>query len=512
MESLEWPPEKTDDDLFELHSHIKDYQMTHGSLIKLVDADDDCGPLSMPIGVTMFPSLFPKRCFEHGLQIQMTYNELYIRIAEDPKWLHDVLKGLIDSDPLTKTLWHIYEQVHTEGVRQPISLGIFRSDYMLNGQSISRLGPSSLKQVELNTFSCAGGTHGNIANGMHHHLARMGCYSTDNEAAEKIPENSTIEGIINVLSLAHKTYLENHSLLPGYSGAILMPIQPNNVNICDERPIEYGLWSQDPPIPCFRCIFSEEILDRCTLDLDTGALVYTHPLLRRTYEITVVYMRAGYDSREFSIPSGPAARLLLERSRAIKCPSLLSHLSTFKKVQQVLTEPGALEHFLPPSSLTAIRETFMLMYALDPSTSEGEKATLLALNPVTAANYILKPSLEGGGHNVYGAEIPGFLEKTPKHLWPNYVLMERIEPPASVENSLLSPTGIYQGPVVSELGVFGAVLWRRKSNVEAANGEDVVDIIENRGATGWSFKTKARHIDEMSVIKGYGCFDSPYLV
>ena len=502
----------TDGDLFELHSHIKDYQIAHGSLIKLVDTDDDCGPLSMPIGVTMFPTPFPKFCFDHGLEIQATYNELYVRIAEDPEWLHDVLRGLIDSDPLTKTLWHIHEQVQTEGVRQPISLGIFRSDYILNGQGISRPGPSSLKQVELNTFSCAGGTHGNIANGMHHHLARTGSYSTCNEATGEIPENSTIEGIVNALSLAHKVYLENHDLLSGHSGAILMPVQPNNVNICDERPIEYELWSQDPPIPCFRCVFSEEILDRCTLDINTGGLLYKHPLRNQVYEITVVYMRAGYDSREFTVPSGPAARLVLERSRAIKCPSLLSHLSTFKKVQQALTEPGALARFLPSSSSALIRDTFMPIYALDPSSSEGEKATLLALDPATAAKYILKPSLEGGGHNVYGAEIPVFLEKTPKHLWPNYVLMERIEPPASLENTLLSPTGIYQGPVVSELGIFGAVLWRRKSDVESEGGKDVVDIIENRGATGWSFKTKARHIDEMSVIKGYGCFDSPYLV
>jgi hypothetical protein len=29
---------------------------------------------------------------------------------------------------------------------------------------------------------------------------------------------------------------------------------------------------------------------------------------------------------------------------------------------------------------------------------------------------------------------------------------------------------------------------------------------------GWSFKTKAAGVDEMSVVKGYGCFDCPRLV
>ena len=34
---------------------------------------------------------------------------------------------------------------------------------------------------------------------------------------------------------------------------------------------------------------------------------------------------------------------MLERSRAIKCPSAAFHLAGTKKVQQVLAEPGVLE-------------------------------------------------------------------------------------------------------------------------------------------------------------------------
>jgi len=29
---------------------------------------------------------------------------------------------------------------------------------------------------------------------------------------------------------------------------------------------------------------------------------------------------------------------------------------------------------------------------------------------------------------------------------------------------------------------------------------------------GWTFKTKPVSVDEMSVVKGYGCFDCPLLV
>ena len=39
------------------------------------------------------------------------------------------------------------------------------------------------------------------------------------------------------------------------------------------------------------------------------------------------------------------ARLMLERSRAIKCPSAALHLAGTKKVQQVLASPGVLERY-----------------------------------------------------------------------------------------------------------------------------------------------------------------------
>jgi hypothetical protein len=63
-------------------------------------------------------------------------------------------------------------------------------------------------------------------------------------------------------------------------------------------------------------------------------------------EVSVVYLRAGYEEKECD-NVGKIARLRLERSRAIKCPTILSHLTTFKKVQQALATPGTLERFLP---------------------------------------------------------------------------------------------------------------------------------------------------------------------
>ncbi|KAB8229054.1 uncharacterized protein BDW43DRAFT_289730 [Aspergillus alliaceus] len=81
--------------------------------------------------------------------------------------------------------------------------------------------------------------------------------------------------------------------------------------------------------------------------------------------------------------------------------------------------------------------------------------------------------------------------------------MERIRSP-SVTNVLLSPSGLDSGGVVSELGVFGTCLWRKGTD------DRPYDMLQNF-VGGWSFKTKHEDVDEMSVVKGYGCFDTPLL-
>ena len=51
------------------------------------------------------------------------------------------------------------------------------------------------------------------------------------------------------------------------------------------------------------------------------------------------------------------ARLTMECSRAIKCPSIADHLAGCKKIQQVLADPGVLERFYDvntPATVTSI--------------------------------------------------------------------------------------------------------------------------------------------------------------
>lgn len=58
---------------------------------------------------------------------------------------------------------------------------------------------------------------------------------------------------------------------------------------------------------------------------------------------------------------------MMERSMAVKCPDISTHLAGTKKVQQELARPGVLERFFPgePDVVDQIRATFAGLYTLD---------------------------------------------------------------------------------------------------------------------------------------------------
>jgi len=258
-----YPPELSGEQASTLISDITDYQLTHGSLLKLVQSEQENTGLAHPIGISVFPTLFPKNLFEEALVLQRTYNKLYTAVAEDEEFLFMVLENLIETDPFTRCLWGIYEEVRKEAYVQNLSLGIWRNDYMLdmNGPE-NELG---IKEVEFNTIAVAGGTHGNKISDMHRYLQSTGAYrSLDQEpnspigiTGSSLPSNNTIQTITSGLQAAHKAYGPPKS--PGIKQTcILFIVQPKNFNIADERPLEYALWSSSPPIPAYRILFNAE--------------------------------------------------------------------------------------------------------------------------------------------------------------------------------------------------------------------------------------------------------------
>lgn len=91
-----YPP--TLDDVLEqerLVQTIKDWTITNGLAVRpppAVAGNDSEGILAMSAPVTVFPSPFPKSCFEEASAIQTRYNELYARISQDEEFLSSLVQ------------------------------------------------------------------------------------------------------------------------------------------------------------------------------------------------------------------------------------------------------------------------------------------------------------------------------------------------------------------------------------------------------------------------------------
>lgn len=75
--------------------------------------------------------------------------------------------------------------------------------------------------------------------------------------------------------------------------------------------------------------------------------------------VSVVYYRCGYEPEQYHSQKEWDARLLIERSLAIKCPNIQYHLAGTKKVQQTLAKPDVVAHFLKNEQAAAkVKEIF----------------------------------------------------------------------------------------------------------------------------------------------------------
>lgn len=260
----------------------------------------------------------------------------------------------------------------------------------------------------------------------------------------------------------------------------------------------------------------DELQNLATLEDTTQLLKLPSPLhpTLPADEIAVIYYRAAYTPNDYPDRSAWTTRLLLERSKAIKCPSMALQLAGAKKVQQVLCEDGVLEDFLLGDSrpdvgfgkgrgsitdaqLAQMRETWTGLWPLDDS-ALGEEGYKLAQNE--PKRFVLKPQREGGGNNIYRDDIPPYLkelEATPvaggePNQREGYVLMELIEPPKGLHNWLVrgGEGQRRMADVVSELGVYGVSIFGGRTD----------EVINREGGT--LLRTKGRESDEGGVAIG----------
>ncbi|GIY07962.1 glutathione synthetase, partial [Caerostris darwini] len=227
----------------------------------------------------------------------------------------------------------------------------------------------------------------------------------------KLPENQSVFMLAQGIISAWDAYGNPNAI-------VLFVVEDVTNNICDQRALEYAIKEYEGKLEVLRCSFKE--LRNC-VELQGKTL------LVKEKEVSVVYYRNGYMPEHYELEDWET-RLLMERSKAIKCPSAGLHLAGTKKVQVYLSQPGVLEKFVKKDIADKLRELFAAQYTLDLGAASGDNAVSMGIqNP---DKFVLKPEREGGGNNLYGDDLKNLLENIKNSEERKaYILMERINPP-----------------------------------------------------------------------------------
>ena len=396
------------------------------------------------VPTTTCPVAFPPRARAEALA--PLFGEIVARACVDADWLEHTLCATAAADP------HVRFLLRTRRPQRRY-LAFLRSDYMMaHGSS------SHFCQVELNTMACA-----------------FAALSTRVGALHGVP-NGALTGLCDALAAVHGEE-------EGDAAVVVMVVREEEANVHDQQLVVDALARRG--VPCMRRTL-RALRGVSTRD---GALV-----LEDGTRASVVYFRACYDAWEHAEEWQCAVRATIERSDAVKCPSMDVELVGTKKVQQAVAAPGGVERFLlDVTAVARVRRHFAGLWA-----AEALPDAVRAAVHADPDAFVLKPQREGGGHNLHGAAILEALAGREDAA--QYVLMERIRPPAEAGRVTVvddeNGARALERPV-AELGVFSVLM---------ATGAGAA--VRNEGV-GWLLRVKEASEPEGGVACGASALASP---
>ncbi|TPX31680.1 glutathione synthase [Synchytrium microbalum] len=448
------------EDLMRLLGSATDFALTNGLIVKSESGGAKCAPF------TLHPSCIPRLAYDRTRELQPLLQKLTDLASRDPHFLLDALEDVAKVDDFTSRLLQIHRHVLEHGTTQPKTLAIPRSDYMIQDDA-------KPVQLEYNTIAASGSSLSALTTALHTYLINI----MTKPCKPKLPVNESLDVVAEGLGQAWRLY--------GVADAVvLMVVQPDEENVFDQRWIEYTLMRKFDNLRLLRRSLSE-IHERASLS--TGSR-----LIIDNQEIAVTYFRAGYAPSDYPTESEWKARLLIEESLSLKCPNIAHHLMGTKKVQQVLAMPQVIERYLNLEEANLVRSCFVGLYPLDES-EEGLDAIQKALKHPD--RFVMKPSREGGGNNLFGPAIKAALETLSLEERGAYILMDLVKP-ISQRNVMVRDGVAKLSTVVSEFGVFG--IWLSEEETTHINV-----------ARGHLLRTKSIESQEGGVFAGYAVFDSP---
>lgn len=414
---------------------------------------------------TLTPCPLPAAAIDGMARLTPTYNALALALARDPRFLAETLGPAAAQDDFLGRLLRMGRS--RDGV-QPLSLLLTRIDFLM--QDAAETGVGAAKLVEMNTISAAYAGLAGRVHALHRHLLQ------DSPDGARLVPNDPLSGMVDALAAATAAY--------GHADACcLMVIQPGERNIFDQRLLEFGLRARG--IPTVRMALA---------DIPGRTRLHEGHLLVEGRPAAVTYLRAGYGPEDYASEDAWQGRERIEASSTIAVPDVLQQLAGAKKVQQQLTAPEVLQRFCPAGEQTAVAATFVGQFGLDDPLGEDGTTPAWQVARDNPARFVLKPQREGGGNNLYDAELAArlaALSPTQRHA---YILMERIY--SAPHHALCAMEGsLREGPHVSEVGRFGALL--------AAGAQ-----VQRNADLGYLVRTKGESDVETGISAGFGHLDS----
>ncbi|MGA0086883.1 MAG: glutathione synthase [bacterium] len=395
------------------------------------------------------------------LQIHTQWSSLlFWKVAQNSDFLREILEPTAKVDEFVRFLLSLIPNEK----RQDQQLLINRNDFLFERKENGELQPL---QVEFNTISASFAHLSGRVTALHQQLQQENILK-----AAPLPHDA-IAGFASGI----KETIEN---LGWQDAALLMLVQPKERNWFDQMGLFAALSQRGVKVV------------RATLaEVHQKGKLKNGDLWVGPQRIGVVYFRAGYAPGDLPDEDSRSARRMLEASSAVLVPEASMQLAGTKKIQQVLADSSILSEFVPESVADQLKAYFAMMFGLEEEVEGRPAREFLTEN---AEQFVLKPQREGGGNNVYGAEIRDFLTSLPTSEDRAWIAMKRIEA-ETAESLLVVQEQAQSHQSISELGIFG--LLRAQS-----------DDLRINMPVGHLVRTKASNVNEGGVVAGYACLNS----
>ncbi|MCL1089134.1 glutathione synthetase [Shewanella profunda] len=458
-----------------------EWTLTHGMAFKETQYSARHAPF------TLTPSLISRGHYQHLKDSVHLLGKLIHYVSEEHAFLYDAIQPITASEPFFEALLSMHQQIHgSPPLAQRMPLLIMRSDFMDDRD----LGP---KLVEFNGIAAGMRPFGQRVHQLHHYLQQQWPWQPMGE----LVDNPAIEQLS--AGIAQATLKIKQEFNDTGPARFLMIVQENEDNVFDQHLLELAL--QQKGIQTLRRTFSE-----LHNQLTTGA---KHRLiLAGVGSIDTVYLRAGYQYADYessdingnkNCQTLMAIRVLIEQHRVAVNATVGQQLATSKRMQMLLSSQDEMALTQFGLTLQQAKIVKQLLGEMRPVTQESDQ--LVAESPVDT--WVLKNQGEGGGHCLFGADIPQKLAELEPAQYQAWSLMRRLHPMPRATQTLVVRSGEIQtiDDLIPEIGMFTIHIDGEPAMVNGAT-------LDSPSYAGYLIRSKSAMVTEGGVHSGQGVLDS----